>query len=218
MKNVICCWLILLFGTAFSGPLKAESLPDPIRVAVVPFQSESAPGRDYLRCRVCGAILKSGPIEGDPTPLLTEMIWHLLQGRGKGYEFISPGQVEGVYNTLLAKGFERNTGLLMQSLGKQLKADYVLWGAVMHYQERQGTPFAAQRPAAATLDIHLLKVQDGTLVWKAHWSETQKSLTENLFEMEAFLKRKGRWVTVEELSHQGLEEMLKTFPPADSLR
>ncbi|MBA4395186.1 MAG: hypothetical protein C0407_16675, partial [Desulfobacca sp.] len=169
-------------------------------------------------CRSCGNILSAGPIEGDPSALLTRLLWENFQDKGKDFDLFSPGQVEGVFNVYLAKGIQKDLKLLMQGMGNQMNADYMLWGSVFHYQERKGTSFGVQQPASVAIDLHLLKVKDGQMVWRAQWDKTQKSLSENLLEMDSFIKRKMRWVTVEELSRQGLEEMLKDFPSADLLR
>jgi hypothetical protein len=184
---------------------------------VVSFQEEAVPDRDYIRCRACGNLLKSGPVEGQAVSGLTQILWDMLLGLGKGYDWTSPGQVEGAYNALLAKGLEKNTLVLMQSLGKQLKVDFVLWGTLSEYQERKGTTYGVQKPASVAMDLHLLDVRKGLLAWKEQWVETQKSLSENLFELDAFMKRKGRWVSAEDLARQGIGEMLKRFPPAETL-
>ena len=189
-----------------------------VRLAVAPFELEHGYGKEIIRCRSCGNIMENGPIEGDPASTLTYLLWEFIQEKGKGFELIHPGQVEGVYNILLAKGIEKDPLVLMKAIGLQMKADYVLWGSVFHYQERKGTAYGVQQPASIAIDLHLLKVKDGSLVWKAQWTETQKSLTENLLEVSSFIKRKMRWVTVQELSRQGLTEMLKEFPSAESLR
>ena len=189
-----------------------------VRLAVAPFEAEDGYGKEIIRCRSCGNIMESGPIEGDSASTLTFSLWEFIQEKGKGFELIHPGQVEGVYNTLLAKGVIKDPLILMKAIGIQMKADYVLWGTVFHYQERKGTAYGVQQPASIAMDLHLLKVQEGNLVWKAQWTETQKSLSENLFEMKSFIKRKMRWVTVKELSSQGLMDMLKEFPSAESLQ
>ncbi len=189
-----------------------------VRLAVAPFEVEHGYGKEVIRCRSCGNIMESGPIEEDPASTLIDLLWEFIQEKGKGFELIPPGQVEGVYNTLLAKGIEKNPLILMKAIGIQMKADYVLWGTVFHYQERKGTAYGVQQPASIAMDLHLLKVQDGNLVWKAQWAQTQKSLSENLFEMKSFIKSKMRWVTVKELSRQGLMDMLKDFPSAETLR
>ncbi len=215
IKTGLLFWGIAVMGLALFGTGVSFG---GIRLAVVPFQLEQAHDKEIVRCRSCGNILAGGPIEGDPTSLLTHLLWELFQEKGKGFDLISPGQVEGVYNTTLARGFEKNPLLLMKAMGIQLNADYMLWGSVFNYQERKGTAYGVQQPASVTMDLHLLKVKDGKLVWRAQWAETQKSLTENLLEVDSFFKRKMRWVTVEEMSRLGLEEMLKDFPAADLLR
>jgi hypothetical protein len=208
-------WGILAIVLSLFG---AEDSFGGIKLAVVPFQLEDAHDKEIVRCRSCGSILAGGPIEGDPTSLLTHLLWEQLQEKGKAFDLISPGQVEGVFNTNLAKGIEKDSLLLMKAMGTQLNADYMLWGSVFHYQERKGTSYGVQQPASVALDLHLLKVKEGKLVWRAQWAKTQKSLTENLLEAESFFKGKMRWVTVEELSRQGMEDMLKDFPSADLLR
>jgi hypothetical protein len=197
---------------------RAEDSFGGIRLAVVPFQLEEGHDKEIVRCRACGSILPGGIIEGDPSPLLTRLLWELFQEKDKAFDLINPGQVEGVFNTNLAKGIEKDSLLLMKAMGTQLNADYMLWGSVFHYQERKGTSYGVQQPASVALDLHLLKVKDGKLVWRAQWAKTQKSLSENLLEAESFFKGKMRWVTVEELSRQGMEDMLKDFPSADLLR
>ena len=160
---------------------------------------------------------ETGSIEGNPAPLLTRLLWDLLPEGGKGFDFINPDQVEGFYNILLSKGIEKDPLLLMKTLGAQMKADYVLWGHIFRFQERIGKAYGVEKPASVAFDLHLMKVKDGKLVWRAHWDHTQKTLSENLLEIDSFIKRNMRWVTAEELSLQGLKEMLKDFPAAESL-
>jgi hypothetical protein len=209
--------LMLMFTAGLFFFCLDISLAD-VRLAIAPFEVEHGYGKEIIRCRSCGNIMESGPIEGDPASTLTFLLWEFIQERGKGFDFIDPGQVYGVYNTFLAKGVEKDPLVLMKAIGIQMKAEYVLWGTVFHYQERKGTSYGVQQPASIAMDLHLLRVREGDLVWKAQWTETQKSLMENLLEVNSFIKRKMRWVTVKELSSQGLMEMLKEFPSADSLK
>ena len=60
--------------------------------------------------------------------------------------------------------------------------------------------------------LYCLDAGDGKLIWKAQFSETQKSLSENLFQLGAVAKRGLRWMTAEEMSRAGLTQMLKDFP------
>jgi hypothetical protein len=189
-----------------------------IRTAVVPFEVENGQGSEIVRCRSCGNIINSGPVEGNPAPLLTRLLWDLLQEKGKGFDFVSPDQVSGYYNILLSKDIEKDPVKLMKTLGAQMKADYVLWGDVFRYQERIGTTYGVQQPASVAFDLHLMRIKDGKMIWRGQWIKTQKSLTENLLEFDTFVKSKMRWITAEELSLIGLKNILKDFPPAESLK
>ena len=190
-----------------------------VRTAVVPFEAVYGQvGQEVIRCLSCGNIFGSGPIEGNPAVPLTRLLWDLLTEKGKGFDFINPDQVEGFYNILLSKGIEKDPLQLMKTLGVQMKADYVLWGHIFRYQERIGKAYGVEKPASVAFDLHLMKIKDGKLVWKAHWEQTQKSLSENLLELDTFIKSNMRWVTAEQLALQGLKEMLKDFPGAESLK
>jgi hypothetical protein len=85
-------------------------------------------------------------------------------------------------------------------------------GYLFRFRERKGEPYAVQQPASVAFDIHLLRVQDGVLVWRGSFDKTQSALMENILQAPAFYREKGRWVTAEELAAEGLEQVLKSFP------
>jgi len=190
----------------------ASDAPAKKRLLLVPFQVEKTDRSDIVRCRACGNILGAGVVEGDPSPILTRMVWDLLTDQAKEYELISPGQAEGVYQAHLAKKIDQNPLAVMKAIGQELKADGVIWGGIFRYQNRKGTSYGVQQPASISMDLHLLRVKDGALVWKSQWNQTQKSLSEDLFQLGDVAKRGLRWLTAEELAKAGLEEMFKNFP------
>jgi hypothetical protein len=209
--------IALLVGLLTAGTLFSQE-PHKKRLALLPFQLERSEGSSIVRCRVCGNILSAGPIEGDPAEKLTRQAWELLADQSRHYELINPGQVEGVYQELLAKKMDTQPLVLAREIGRALQADGVVWGAVFRYEEREGTAYGVNRPAAVSLDLHLMRISDGTLVWKAQWSESQKSLSENLFQLGEVAKRGLRWMTAEEMARSGLTEMLKGFPGPERLQ
>jgi hypothetical protein len=200
----------VLWAFMACGDLWADQ-PAKKRLALVPFQLERS-GAALVRCRACGNVHQAGAIEGDPAENLTRIAWDLLLEQEKDYEFINPGQVEGVYQSLLAKKIDTDILPLIKALGQALKADGVVWGEVFRYEERRGSAFAIDRPASVSLDLHLMRVSDGTLVWKGQFSETQKSLSENLFQLGETTRRGLRWMTAEELARSGLKNMTRDFP------
>ena len=183
-----------------------------VRMAVVSFEVEYGQGEEIARCRSCGNIIGSGPVEGNPVELLTRLLWDLLSEKDKGFDFINPDQVQGFYNILLARKIEKDPLQLMKTLGVQMKADYVLWGDVFRYQERVGTGYGVQSPASVAFDLHLMRVKDGKLVWKAHWDRTQKPLSENILEFNRFVKGNMRWVTAARTFPSGFKGNVEGFP------
>ncbi len=200
-----------LLGGLLTGAWAADA-PAKKRLVLVPFQVESRGNADVIRCRACGNILGAGKVEGDPSPALTLLLWNLLQDQVKGYELISPGQAEGAYQTQLAKKIEQDPMVLMKAIGQELKADGVIWGGIFRFENRKGTAYGVQEPASVSLDLHLLRVSDGSIVWKTQWSHTQKSLSEDLFQLGEVAKRGLRWLTADELAQSGLAQMIKNFP------
>jgi hypothetical protein len=69
-----------------------------------------------------------------------------------------------------------------------------------------------QSPASVAFDIHLISVADGSSIWYGYYDETQQSLSENLFRLRLFFKRKWKWITAEEMAISALDELLETFP------
>jgi len=200
-----------LLGGLLTGAWAADA-PAKKRLVLVPFQVEKTDYSDIIRCRACGNILGAGRVDGDPIPNLTLMLWELLTDQVKGYELVSPGQAEGVYQAQLAKKIDQDPLALMKTIGRELKADGVVWGGLFRYENRKGTAYGVQEPASVSLDLHLLRVSDGAIVWKAQWSQTQKSLSEDLFQLGEVARRGLRWMTAEELAKSGLTEMIKGFP------
>jgi hypothetical protein len=60
-------------------------------------------------------------------------------------------------------------------------------------------------------------MRDEKMVWIGKFDETQQPLSENLLKMGSFVRRKGSWLTAEELSSVGLDEMFKRFPGTKEL-
>jgi len=50
------------------------------------------------------------------------------------------------------------------------------------------------------------------IVWKGSYDRTQSTLMEDLLQIASFYREGGRWVTAEELTEEGVEEIIKSFP------
>ncbi|MFC1813992.1 hypothetical protein ACFL03_15005 [Thermodesulfobacteriota bacterium] len=194
-----------------------EATPAPFavkRLLVLPFTNmTSLYGEDVsARCPVCGKVYTTGKIEDGATDMLTERLISLLKTR-TSYEIIPTSFAQGARSDhMLGKKIELSERNLLVETGRDLGADAVMVGHLYRFKERVGTGYSADTTASVAFDLDFVRVVDGRLIWNSHFDETQLSLSENLLNLGKFMKRKGRFVTAEELAISGLEGMFETFP------
>jgi hypothetical protein len=85
-------------------------------------------------------------------------------------------------------------------------------GYVYRYRERKGYSYSAEKPASVAFAIHLIRVNDGAIIWRGSFDKTQTSLMDYILQILSFYKNGGRCVTAKELTEEGMEEVLKKFP------
>ncbi len=85
-------------------------------------------------------------------------------------------------------------------------------GYVYRWREREGTDYSVNRPASTAFDLYLIRSHDRAVLWKGRFDKTQRSLSENILDMETFIKGKGRWMTVDRLAKLGLSNLMSKFP------
>ena len=81
-------------------------------------------------------------------------------------------------------------------------------GYIYRWKDREGSDYSAGQPASVAFDLYLLRSRDGVVLWKGRFDKTQRSLSENLFDIRTFIEGKGKWMTAADLAELGLTEML----------
>jgi hypothetical protein len=77
---------------------------------------------------------------------------------------------------------------------------------IYRYEERQGGNFAVDKPARIGFHMHLMSKD---VVGKVFvYEEDQQALFDNLYTIGRFMKRGGKWVTVDRLSEDGIKKSL----------
>lgn len=92
-------------------------------------------------------------------------------------------------------------------VGKCMTVDYLLVPQVIEWEERKGGEMGVEAPASVVLDFFLINVQEESLQ-RAHFEESQESLTENIFKAGKFFERGGKWVSAHQLAAEGIEQKL----------
>jgi len=184
------------------------------RLLVLPFQDTSKIyGENVsIRCPLCGKVFTTGQVKPEAAQFLTRRLIEMLD-RPNEFRLIPASQAQGVIASLLQQGGKEipESDLYIKT-GQALNADVVLVGSVYKFRDREGTDFSVALPASVAFHIDMIQVQEGQVVGSGHFNETQRSLSEDLFQLGIFIKRKGRWISAEDLAVYGLEQILKTLP------
>ncbi|NNG01660.1 MAG: hypothetical protein HKM93_19900 [Desulfobacteraceae bacterium] len=191
-------------------PASPASPPEKINsLIVLPFVniSKTAGERQSVRNPLTFKMFTTGPVKTGADAVLTNALADTLNTR-LNIEVIVPENVQDITGGLLStSGSVVNERELYMEIGRHFKADAVIAGRLYRYVERVGTTYGIQSPASVAFDLLLLQTTDGSVVWHRHMDETQTSLTENLFSIRRFFKRRARWVRAAEMAKTGLDEM-----------
>lgn len=183
------------------------------KIAVVPFFMGRHPSQmgQSLYCAIGSLWYDHSSVVPGANETLTRMAHELLIGRlGGKVESLdhSMAALEGV-----AKDEQVDTPLsLARKVGRSVGCDLVLAGTVWRFRERSGGPAATFHPASVAFEIYLIDVRSGEALWVGGFDETQKSLSENIWDLGTFMDRGARWLTANELARFGLRELVNRIP------
>jgi len=203
IKRTILFFLIVgLFGCGpkyIQSSLPAELEKHTVKeVGLIPFIVEpSATGE-----------IRSGKVEDDGAQIITDQFYrklieyHVNVIRWEGQQPLPPSS-----ETAPVSNLQR-----AEQIGKILKTSTVLFGTVSTFMERDGTAYAISRPASVGITVQLIHAEDGHLLWKASYNETQKSLFADISAYRLFFRRGSRWLTASELSEDAVEQLMAASP------
>jgi TolB-like protein len=214
-------FLVACFGFVFlvlSPPAQADeenpAAPGLMkRVAVVSFEALTAEegSGNTVFCPICGVGSSSGKVQEGDAAVVEEIFLDRLN-RLKGIEIIPSEKVQSVYKRISAEKFKGPLTQDMKRVGDEVGADFVAAGYVYRYVERVGYKYSSERPASVIFEIHLMNAADGSIIWRGFFDKTQKSLMEDVFQISSFFRGGAKWLTVRQLTEQGMDEVFKTFP------
>jgi len=188
------------------------------RIAVVPFQ-QIAPDDvrgDAVRCPLCGMIFNASGSSGNPEKIIESLFIKKLDQKNRKFNVVAGDRVAGIYRRIATESLKAPLRQVVRDVGSELGVEGVIVGYVYRFRERKGASYSVEQPASVAFELHLVRVEDGAVVWRGHFDKTQSSLMENLLQLTSFYRERGRWVTAEELAEEGMEQVLKTFPGLSS--
>ncbi len=124
-----------------------------------------------------------------------------------GSRLLNAAQVEGLTTGIITNRME-----MIKKFGQQLKCDAILTTTITRFHQREGGEYAADYPASAAFAMELTRINDGKVLWRGNFDETQESLLSNLFSFGKAQSRGFKWITVQDMVRQGIHERLSTCP------
>ena len=187
----------------------------PRRVAVLPYRTvRPDPGGTTACSPVTGAIYACG-IDTAAAPearrVLDRALMEILDQRA-AFQVVPPAQAAPVYQRLRRERLGLSVRRAVAAAGRRLGVDAVLVGHIYRYRQRVGGPYTAQRPASVAFDLNLVRVADASVVWKNSFDQTQRSLSENILNLEQYVEHGLRWLTARELARLGMRRLMAGFP------
>ncbi len=203
--------VVLTLGLTHPWMLEARAEEKP-RLAILPFLIE----REAF-CPVCRTVFQRGEILPGAQNTLTRLLYQKIEVKGI-FKILPLEKVEEALSHREKRIFEERPKSSSVELGRELGSDFVSIGFVFRFQERIGSSVGVERPASVGFDLHLFRLKDGAEVWRGRMDETQRPLSENLFKIGPFFRRKAHWLTAEELASVGMDEALRRLPGAKELQ
>ena len=209
MKKLLVSFLMLGVILAWSAPLRAETK---FSLAILPFFIERAEDRARgAVCPVCGGVYGRGEVLSGSQLYLTRLLHEKMEAMGT-FKLLPPEKVEEAFSQSDRRQFDLNPMRSSIKVGKILGVDFIFVGFLFRFEQRVGSSIGVEKPASVGFDVHLIRLRDGKTVWTGKFDETQKPLSENLLKIGSFLRRRASWLTAEELSSVGMDEMLAHLP------
>ncbi|MGZ3493926.1 MAG: hypothetical protein ACXWM6_04395 [Thermodesulfobacteriota bacterium] len=208
MKKLLVSFFMLGVILGWSAPLRAEMK---FSLAILPFIVERVedPARGAV-CPVCGRVYGKGSVLSTAQLYLTRLFQEKIEATGP-FKLLPAEKVEEAFSQRDRGRFDLNPMRASIQLGKTLDVDFIFVGFLFRFEQRVGSAIGVDKPASVGFDVHLIRLRDGKMVWTGRFDETQRPLSENLLKMGSFVRRKGQWLTAEELSSVGMDEMLTRF-------
>lgn len=113
----------------------------------------------------------------------------------------------------LLGGATGNRQQLIRVAGEKLNCQAALLITLKRYRERLGDEYSATEPASLAFEFRLVNTIDGNLLCYGQFDETQQPVSENILAIGKAFKRGFKWITVAELTREGLRHKFESCPP-----
>jgi len=177
---------------------------------VVPFfiKGPSGEGSRFVEDPISGRMFVAGEIIPSARGGLTGLLYQKMTE----FPQLDVVPLKEVEKVMEGGNFKKEPIASARKTGEAFGVDGVVLGWVFRYEERIGNAIWVERPASVSFVIHLVGVEEGSMLWSGRFQETQQPLSENVLKLGSFLRRGGVWLKAKSLASVGMDEALVSFP------
>lgn len=139
--------------------------------------------------------------EGEAPEILARLLYSTMASM-PNWQIVSESEVREIAQPVRAS----SEAARLKQIGERVYADAVITGRILRFRERIGNELGVKSPASVAFVLDLVDVRRGDILWSARFDETQKPLSENIFAIGDISQRGVRWLTAEQLVHEGLKK------------
>ncbi|ADK84795.1 hypothetical protein Deba_1427 [Desulfarculus baarsii DSM 2075] len=186
---------------------------EPRSVALLPVERVAPDADEPSRatCPLNGSLYTAGPMAQGAELSLAESLQKALKAHPP-LRVVPVSQAGLAYDQLYGRQAARPSLEQIAKLGAKLQVDAVLVGFVYRFTEREGSEASAEKPAAVTFNLLLVRSTDGMIAWSGVFDQQQQALSQNLLDLGQYMKYGLRWYSADELGQIGAEQALESFP------
>ena len=208
---ILCCIFLLLCSCSHKNVKKKNevSIKKPARVYIPPFRYLKT-SKNFTNLNIK---IEKNTIKYSYNYELLDLIvrdlaqkfYIKLKNTRKDYKPVSIDDVENVFEAPANK-------IPLNQIVQRFKIDYIINGYIIKFVEREGNSFSVKVPAEVYFIITMTNPNTGDIIWYTQYHEKQESLSSNLLYFYKFFKRKGKWVSVLELTESAFNKIISELP------
>ena len=206
MAKILSFVLLMALGCSFTpGNLQSSHSTDLAvrkirRIAVLPPVLVS-PERNPKGPFTPSSTPERGAPEREATEVFAKLLYSAMASMPT-WQIVSEAEVREIAQSVKAT----SDAARVKQMGEGVYADAVISARILRFRERIGEDWGVKSSASVAFVLDLVDVRRGDVVWSARFDETQKSLSENLLAIGDIGQRGVRWLTAEQLMHEGIKK------------
>jgi hypothetical protein len=183
-----------------------------VKIMVMPFTDLSRifGVETNIRNPITRRLFLSGPVPKQIPDYLTSKLVAALQKR-PDVTILTSDQVVDYVGLQTGRSSLEEFRAHINRIATDAGAQKVMLGYVYRFRQRVGASLSVESPASVAYDILLLDVDGGRVLWQGYLDETQKSLSEDLTQIDKFLRRGASWMTAEDLASESIAHQIRSL-------